>query len=87
MTPLERIAHDIICICKYGSPGGSASATEIKRVTDYLSRLGSLPAATPRVVIAKPVPAVKVPDAAAVLKEFKVQVPTVLPSIKLPGTP
>lgn len=79
MTPLERIAHDIICICKYGSTGGSASAAELRLVTNYLSRLGQLPsepAPPPRVVLVAP--KVVVPQ---------LKVPTVLPTIKLPGAP
>ena len=40
MTPAERIAHDIICILKYGNPGGSASTSDVKRVADYMERAG-----------------------------------------------
>lgn len=56
MNPLERVAHDIICIVKYNSTGGTASAAEVKRVADYLGRIGQLPAPTPRVnVLPRPV--------------------------------
>ena len=57
MTPLERQAHDIICIVKYGSPGGSASKSEIKAVADYLQRQQPRPA--PAVVPTLTPPAVK----------------------------
>lgn len=40
MTPIERMAHDIICIVKYGSPGGSAPTSDVKRVVDYMERAG-----------------------------------------------
>lgn len=54
MTPLERIAHDIICICKYGSTGGSASAAELRLVTNYLRKIGTLPSEPPCVVLNSP---------------------------------
>lgn len=89
MTPLERIAHDIICICKYGSPGGSASATELKRVVDYLDRVRPLPE-QPRVTVAPPRVAIR-PQAPVVappvLVMHKPDAPTVrvaLPTIRLP---
>lgn len=78
MTPLELVAHDIICICKYGSPGGSVSTTELRRVTEYLTRLGKLPeqpAPAPRVRLAPPAVTVVTPPKIA------------LPTIKLPGSP
>ena len=40
MTPAERMAHDIICIVKYGSTGGSAPTSDVKRVVDYMERAG-----------------------------------------------
>lgn len=40
MTPAERMAHDIICIVKYGSTGGSVPTTDVKRVVDYMERTG-----------------------------------------------
>ena len=80
MTPLEFVAHDIICICKYGSPGGSASATELKRVTDYLRKIGTLPSEPPRVAVAIP----KVNNV-PVLVMHRPDAPTV--TIKLPGAP
>ena len=85
MTPLELIAHDIICICKYGSPGGSASATEIKRVVEYLDRVRVLPEQpkpAPRVVLNPP----KITIGNSGLdpcSAFKVAPP----NIKLPGAP
>lgn len=90
MTPLEFVAHDIICICKYGSVGGSASATELKRVIDYLRKIGTLPsepAPPPRVAVAIPkvnnVPVLVMhrPDAPTV----QIAPPAV--TIKLPGAP
>ena len=36
----ERIAHDLICIIKYGSIGGSVSANEMSRLVDYMERTG-----------------------------------------------
>lgn len=86
MTPLERIAHDIICICKYGSPGGSASATELKRVVEYLDRVRVLPEQP------KPAPRVVIPkiNGVPVLVMHKPDAPTVQvapPNIKLPGAP
>ena len=60
MTPLESIAHDLICIVKFNGTGGTATAAELKRVTAYLARLGKLPEpALPRVAITPP-PAVRV---------------------------
>jgi hypothetical protein len=71
MTPLERIAHDVICIVKYGSPGGSANTADVKRVAEYLDRMRPLPE-QPKIAIPKP----------AVAAPPKV----VLPAIRLPGT-
>lgn len=87
MTPLEFVAHDIICICKYGSPGGSASATELKRVTDYLRKIGTLPSEPPRVAVAIPKA-----DNVPVLVMHRADAPTVqiappAVTIKLPGAP
>jgi hypothetical protein len=62
MTPIERIAHDIICIVKYGSPGGSAPTSDVKRVADYLERLGQLPTKrVPPPLIVPPRPPVVIP--------------------------
>lgn len=67
MTPVERIAHDIICIVKYGSPGGSAPSADVKRVADYLMRNPVPPAvraktpALPEVKVALPAIKVKLP--------------------------
>ena len=52
MTPAERMAHDIICIVKYGSPGGSAPTTDVKRVVDYMERAGLVKPAMPPILIA-----------------------------------
>ena len=55
----ERKAHDIICIVKYGSPGGSATPKEVQRIGDIL-RGG--PYRPPVVMIPLPTrPAVVVP--------------------------
>lgn len=32
----EQQAHDIICMIRYGSPGGSVRNDEIRKVADYL---------------------------------------------------
>lgn len=72
MSPLERIAHDIICIVKFGSPGGTASATDVKNVAAYLARIGTLPE-----------PERPKPTIAAILREFKVTPPAVV--VKLPA--
>ena len=92
MTPLEFVAHDIICICKYGSPGGSVSATELKRVTDYLSRLGQLPTPTPAMSIKAICEHfnVKPPQVTVQPPAIRPQAPVVAPpavTIKLPGAP
>ena len=69
MTPAERMAHDIICIVKYGSPGGSAPTSDVKRVVDYMERAGLVkpilttndPKTAP-VICNMPRPAVKLPS-------------------------
>ena len=43
MTPLERIAHDVICIVKYGSPSGSVNSADLKRVAEYLDACAHCP--------------------------------------------
>jgi len=54
------MAHDIICIVKYGSPGGSAPTSDVKRVVDYMERAGlAKPKALP--VIPPPPPVFKLP--------------------------
>ena len=65
MTPIERIAHDIICIVKYGSPGGSAPTSDVKRVVDYMERAGLVkPILTTHdpVICNMPRPVVKLPS-------------------------
>ena len=59
MTPAELTAHDIICIVKYNGIGGSVSATELKRVKDYLVRTGLVKEA-PRVTIKLPLPTIAI---------------------------
>lgn len=55
MTPLELIAHDIICIIRYGGTGGSANSQDVKKVADYLGRIPALrPVPQVRVVLPKP---------------------------------
>lgn len=76
MTPIERIAHDIICIVKYGSPGGSAPTSDVKRVADYLERLGQLP--TKRV----PPPLIVPPPTVKVIDNIRIPV-LVVPPVKL----
>jgi hypothetical protein len=50
------MAHDIICIVKYGSPGGSAATSDVKRVVDYMERAGLV-----KPVIPPPPPVFKLP--------------------------
>lgn len=83
MTPAERIAHDIICIVKYGSPGGSAPTSDVKRVVDYMERAGLVKREVPAVKM----PAVTIPkiNGLPVLIMHKPDAPSVqLPSIRLP---
>lgn len=47
MTPLELVAHDIICIVKFNAVGGTATRNEIKRVCEYLTKLKTIPASGP----------------------------------------
>lgn len=56
MSPNERIAHDILCVAKYGSPGGTAYADEVKRMQRYLEGAGILqaPVRAPAVRVAIP---------------------------------
>lgn len=79
MTPIERMAHDIICIVKYGSVGGSAPTSDVERVVDYMERAGLVkpiliahdPKTAP-VICNMPRPAIKLPS---------------LPPLKLPPRP
>lgn len=48
----ERIAHDLICIIKYGSIGGSVSANEISRLVSYMESTG---------LVQREVPAIRIP--------------------------
>lgn len=58
MTPAERMAHDIICIVKYGSTGGSATTSEVKRVADYIERAGLVKPKVPIIATMPPPPPV-----------------------------
>ena len=58
MTPAERMAHDIICIVKYGSPGGSAPTSDVKRVVDYMERAGLVKPKVPAICAMPPPPPV-----------------------------
>ena len=53
MTREEKIAHDIVCIIKYGSPGGSATTNELKRTLDYLQRAGLVEKQKPVLTVPK----------------------------------
>lgn len=70
MKSNERIAHDLICIIKYGSIGGSVNANEISRLVDHMERTG---------LVKREVPAVKMPT-----MSIKMAVPSALPTIRLP---
>jgi hypothetical protein len=63
----ERIAHDLICIIKYGSIGGSVNANEMSRVVDYMERTGLLQRELPTVKMPAPsgpkLPVIKLPGA------------------------
>lgn len=50
----ERIAHDLICVIKYGSIGGNVSANEIKRLLDYMERAGLVQREVPAIRISPP---------------------------------
>ena len=70
MKPNERIAHDLICIIKYGSIGGSVNANEISRLVDHMERTG---------LVQREAPAVTMPT-----MSIKMAAPSVLPTIRLP---
>lgn len=62
MSPLEQLAHDVICIIKYGSPGGSTNSAEVKRVAEYLKpHVRTAPPAPPALHVALPAPTPKLP--------------------------
>lgn len=61
MSPLEQLAHDVICIIKYGSPGGSTNSAEVKRVAEYLKPHVRTAPAPPALRVALPTPAPKLP--------------------------
>ena len=59
----EQIAHDILCVAKYGSPGGMVYTDEVKRMQRYLEGVGVLQRPVPRVPtvrVAVPPPAITV---------------------------
>lgn len=67
MDPFEQQAHDIICMIRYGSPGGNVRNEEMRRIANYL-RGGpkvAIPVIKPPVVvipvIAPPPPRILVP--------------------------
>lgn len=76
----ERIAHDLICIIKYGSIGGSVSTNEISRLVSHMESTGLVQREVPKVTIPKVTFAAPKISLEAVCAEFKVQVP----SIRLP---
>lgn len=47
----ERIAHDLICIIKYGSIGGDVSASEVSRLVNHMERTGLVQRELPTVRI------------------------------------
>lgn len=61
MTRNERIAHDIVCVAKYGSPGGIAHTEEIKRMQRYLEGAGILQRPAPTIRVAPPAITVRLP--------------------------
>lgn len=61
MSRNERIAHDIVCVAKYGSPGGTAYAEEVKRMQRYLERAGILQRPAPTIRVAPPAIKVRLP--------------------------
>lgn len=46
----DRKAHDVICLVKYGSVGGSVATSDMRRVGDYL-RGGPVRPAVPAVPV------------------------------------
>ena len=70
MTSLERIAHAVICIVKYGSPGGTVSDGDLRRVTEYLGRVFHLP---------------ERPKMTAELPDLQLPTAPKPPTIRLPG--
>lgn len=65
MTNSERIAHDILCVAKYGAMGGQVYDSELKRMVEHLERTGLVKRPTPRVV---PTLRISVPAAAPVIR-------------------
>lgn len=60
MDPHERQAHDIICMIRYGSPGGSVRNDELRKIADYL-RGGPKQRAMPVVPVVPVVPTIEKP--------------------------
>lgn len=84
----ERIAHDLICIIKYGGIGGSVSANEISRLVSHMESTGLVQREVPTIRIpgSNP-PAPKAPKPAPPSNPPKITVglPVVaLPAIRLP---
>lgn len=84
----ERIAHDLICIIKYGSIGGSVSANEISRLVSHMESTGLvqrevLAVKMPSVPRPAP-PAIKAPSVTIKAPGFAATI-SLPPSIKLPG--
>lgn len=90
----ERIAHDLICIMKYGSIGGSVSANEVSRLVDHMERTGlvqrevpavKMPAVTIPKINGLPVLIMHKPDAPSItLDRDDIQKMFRVPSIRLP---
>lgn len=55
----EQQAHDIICMIRYGSPGGSVRNDEVRKVADYL-RGGPKRPAAPMVRVPPVIPRIQV---------------------------
>lgn len=69
MTSNERIAHDILCVAKYGAMGGQVYDSELKRMVEHLERTGlvkrpqviRLPVPTLRISLPAAAPVVRLP--------------------------
>lgn len=83
----ERIAHDLICIIKYGTIGGSVSSNEISRLVSHMERTGLVQREVPAVKmpsVPRPAPpAIKAPSVTIKAPGFAATI-SLPPSIKLP---
>lgn len=69
MTSNERIAHDILCVAKYGSRGGQVYDSELKRMVEHLESAGlvkrpqaiRLPVPTVRISVPAAAPVIRLP--------------------------